>query len=75
MTMTLPVATDEQVASYQKNGFVKFEQVLQPDEVAAFRQALAEATARPGEDRRDPPPSGGGGPDRGATPCPAWWTR
>ncbi|MGI8913213.1 MAG: phytanoyl-CoA dioxygenase family protein [Chloroflexota bacterium] len=47
--MATPIATDEQVAAYQTNGFVKFEQVLQPDEVAAFRQALAEATARPGE--------------------------
>ncbi|HEV7216469.1 MAG TPA: phytanoyl-CoA dioxygenase family protein [Chloroflexota bacterium] len=42
-------ATDEQIAFYQANGFVQFENVLTPDEVATFRAALAEATARPGD--------------------------
>jgi ectoine hydroxylase-related dioxygenase (phytanoyl-CoA dioxygenase family) len=47
--MTTQIATDKDVAFYQANGFVKFEQVLQPEEVEAFRQALAQVTSRPGE--------------------------
>ena len=42
-------ATEDQIAFYQKNGFVKFENVLPLEEVEAFRKALAEATSRPGE--------------------------
>jgi ectoine hydroxylase-related dioxygenase (phytanoyl-CoA dioxygenase family) len=49
MAEQLVTATEDQIAFYQKNGFVKFENVLPLEEVEAFRKALAEATSRPGE--------------------------
>jgi ectoine hydroxylase-related dioxygenase (phytanoyl-CoA dioxygenase family) len=49
MTAQPVTATEEQIAFYQTNGYVKFENVLTLEEVAAFRAALAEVTERPGE--------------------------
>lgn len=49
MAASTTVVTDEQVASFQEQGFLKVEHALGPEEVAAFRAALAEATARPGQ--------------------------
>jgi ectoine hydroxylase-related dioxygenase (phytanoyl-CoA dioxygenase family) len=49
MAITSELVTEEQVAQYQRDGFIRFERVLEPAEVADFRAALARATARPGE--------------------------
>jgi len=48
MTVALSPLTGEQIAAYQTNGFLACPDVLSPNEVRGFRDALAQATSRPG---------------------------
>lgn len=44
--MVTPTLTDEQIASYRKNGFTKIPKVLTPEEVSTFHAAALDATTK-----------------------------
>ncbi len=46
MAVSVAPVTEEQVRSFQDNGFAQFDDVLTPEELSDFRAALAEATGQ-----------------------------